>query len=531
MRRLLRVLRDGSVLPAILVALIVVSGIVTVFTFSTGLYNYDLWDYIEGVFWADATLKAGAPVHPAYVYYYILPFGSNLIMAPFVRLFGTTFLANQAGMLVFFLIFLAAAFHLGSALFPKDRGGILLFVSFLSLFVYTYAGSNLLHHLLAYGIGFAALLGELACVVEISAGKHVRRDLLLLPLWAFWSAANGFSAVFSSLPVMAALFLLRSGKRALLRRETLRPLLVTAAATAAGLLVFMRFDASALTQGTLARRLMLDAPSEVAVNLTQDLVKDYLRLFFYNPNGTPLVGGKGVFMLIKLLFAGLTAALPLWLGRRRKAGAWQAEECDSLTELAALFVMAVCLGQYLLTVTSIIRYLFNALLSVFLIGALRFTRYVRKTKRLSAVAGLAALIILFTSVRTFQTYPEGVEKRAPFEQVRDAILAENIDRGYVCSRRWKVLDLLSGGACYNTTVRIEPAGERLEIERDRIYLYELEKPEGIDRFYVVAYDDQIDENERLFSGWIKRTEVADAGASVLFYDLSEWDRLFGTECT
>ena len=46
MRRLLRVLRDGSVLPAVLVALIVVSGIVTVFTFSTGLYNYDLWDYV-----------------------------------------------------------------------------------------------------------------------------------------------------------------------------------------------------------------------------------------------------------------------------------------------------------------------------------------------------------------------------------------------------------------------------------------------------------------------------------------------------
>ena len=53
MRRLLRVLRDGSVLPAVLVALIVVSGIVTVFTFSTGLYNYDLWDYVEGVFWAE----------------------------------------------------------------------------------------------------------------------------------------------------------------------------------------------------------------------------------------------------------------------------------------------------------------------------------------------------------------------------------------------------------------------------------------------------------------------------------------------
>ena len=531
MRRILRCFKYGGVLPAVLVTMIVISGVITIFTFSTGLYNYDLWDYIEGVFWADATLKAGAPIHPSYVYFYILPFGSNLIMAPFVRLFGTTFLANQAGMLVFFAIYLAAAFHLASTLFPKDRMGILLFVSFLSLFVYTYAGSNLLHHLLAYGIGFTALLGELACVIEISAGKHVCRDLLVLLFWAFWSAANGFSTVFSSLPVMAALIFVRFQNKTLFRKDTLCPLLVTAAATVAGLLVYMHFDASALTQDAVAQRLRLDYPSDVAVNLTQDLIKDYMRLFLYNPHRTPLVSSKGVFMLIKLLFAGLTAALPLLLGRRRKAGEWQAKENDSLVELSALFVVAVCLGQYLLSVTSIIRYLFNALLSVFLIGALRFTRYVRETKRFFAVASLAALIVLFTASRVFHSYPEGVEERASFERILDTILAEDVNRGYVCSRRWKVLDLLSKGTCYNTTVKIEPGGEQLRVERDRIYLYELEKPENIDRFYVVVENYWLGENEPLFEGSIKRTEVAGTDVTVLFYDISEWDRLFGAEGT
>ena len=207
MKRFLAEMCNKINLPLILFCLVILSGVLCIFTFSTGINLYDLHDYIEGVFWADATLRSGSVINPDYVYYYIVPFGSNLIMAPFVAIFGVSFIANQLGMLVYYLIYLAVLFRLSRILFEENQRR-LIFCAVTSLFIFTYIGDNLLHHLLCYGIGFVCFLGELSCLIDLHRKKHSIRNLLLLAFFCLWSSSNGLvTAALSSFPVIFSLLL------------------------------------------------------------------------------------------------------------------------------------------------------------------------------------------------------------------------------------------------------------------------------------------------------------------------------------
>ena len=60
-------LATNRILPLVLFLLTVVSGIFVVFSLSIGINHYDLYDYVEGVFWAEATLRSHSLINPDYV--------------------------------------------------------------------------------------------------------------------------------------------------------------------------------------------------------------------------------------------------------------------------------------------------------------------------------------------------------------------------------------------------------------------------------------------------------------------------------
>ena len=45
-------------------------------------------DYVEGLFWADASIKNSSLLNPDYIYPYAIPFGANVIFIPFVYALG-----------------------------------------------------------------------------------------------------------------------------------------------------------------------------------------------------------------------------------------------------------------------------------------------------------------------------------------------------------------------------------------------------------------------------------------------------------
>ena len=73
--------------------------------FAKGYYHSDCTDTI---LWAQASYDAKALMNPEFAYAGLLPFGGQLLMLPFVALFGVGMKAQIAGMVVFSVLFVWA---------------------------------------------------------------------------------------------------------------------------------------------------------------------------------------------------------------------------------------------------------------------------------------------------------------------------------------------------------------------------------------------------------------------------------------
>ncbi len=524
MKKILQILKKQNTIPFALLAIVIASAVFEVFIFSRGIFSYDIWDYYEGVFWADASLRSFSLINPEYIYYYVLPFGSNVIMAPFVALFGTTVLANQLGMLVFLLIYLAASFHLAKALFPQNKRSRTIFLCVMSMFIYTYIGDNLLHHLLMYGIGFVCTIGELSCIIELNRGYRIRKNTILLVLYCLWSSVNGFSAALSTVPVLAAFILIHYLNKTIRKKENISLLLTMMIPTILGILLFLYLDQKAMTQNMYDRRFILDSAEGFVNHLTRDVFVDYLRLFYYGSELTILSSGKGIFMMFKLSFAVLLIAGSVFFACRERKTGNQLNNDEKMLYLSNLLISAVCLGQYLLFEVSVCRYLFNAVLSLFMVCAYLTARFFEKTDSAIGMTVLTVLILIFSIKMAFSTYPYGKEIRNEYQKICDVLNEEGIDRGYISKRQWKVVDLLSKGKISSTTIDLEKCADTICIEEDRIYPYEMYKPQDKMKFYIITNQKYYDAYPEMLAGYCKQIKVYDA--YVLIYDIEKWDSMF-----
>ena len=519
-------LATNRILPLVLFLLTVVSGIFVVFSLSIGINHYDLYDYVEGVFWAEATLRSHSLINPDYVYFYLVPFGSNIIMAPFVRLFGVGFLANQLGMLVYFILYLAVVYFLACALYPNTRQQ-LLFCTIVSLFVYTYIGDNLLHHLLSYGIGFLCFMGELSCLIRIRNGKKGLAWVLLI-VFVLWSSVNGIVTVaLSGGPVLLAFIIDQCFRNSLSEKRNLRLICTIAATTVIGLLLYRYIDHLANSLNMYKYRFMLADPDELVTHITHDFFADYLRLFSYNPNKDFLFNLKGLYALCKLAFAIVMAALPIFLWKtNKKTTDMFADNDTSLILLASSLVILVCIGQYILFYETSLRYLFNGVLALFLIAAVLFEKLTdQNLKRLGMIL-LTIAVCLFSFKTVVYPTPYGKNRIAGLENISEILTENGLSYGYVTYRHYKVLEIVSAGQQRNAVISYDEDAGRYCVDYDRIYLEELKKPAGIDKFYILKhteFDETLPEDVLLEETC---TSKIDLGYETIYiFPMEDWEKV------
>ena len=511
---------NRKLLASVFFIAVLISAILLVFSFSIGIYDYDVYDYIEGVFWAEATLRSASIINPDYLYYYIVPFGSNLIMAPFVLLLGSNLLANQLGMLVYFLIYLFVLYRL-SCLLYKETWMRFVFCAMVSLFVFTYVGDNLLHHLLIYGIGFVCLLGELSCIIEIHRHHHVGRNLILLSVFCLWSAANGIaSAALANVPILLAAVFCAYRSSSIRDRERLISFLAVIASTLLGLLVYKYLDQQAIAMDKYQKRFMFADTDAIVSNLFHDLWVDYLKIFYFDPQGVPVFSLQGIYMLIKLFFALLIPTIPVVLKRSS-----QNNEDRDLIIYASQLAFAVCLGQYVFMQTSILRYLMNGVLSLFVICSLSFTDHLHQGGNRLLLLGMCLLALLLSYKTLFYTLPYHQSNMQEYARISEVLDDHGLTYGYSLKRHYKVVELLSDSEIRDSVIGYEKNRIKFHVKKDRIYPEERHKPEDVDRFYIISEpgsDPAID--AFLESHCI---EKIDAGlATVYIFDIKEWDNMF-----
>ena len=130
--------------------------VLVIIIISFSLYIMNPWfvnsDNIEGVMWAQATLNFHRLISDSFWYPYAIPFGANLFMLPFVKLYGVSLLANSLGMLSFFAIIVITLFCFGHVIFEN----YIKAANFTSVILLTFRstlGKNLLTHILyAFGV-------------------------------------------------------------------------------------------------------------------------------------------------------------------------------------------------------------------------------------------------------------------------------------------------------------------------------------------------------------------------------------------
>lgn len=176
--------------------------IFNIFIFSYEMDSADVYDFLEDIVWAKATLDSKSLISNSFYYPYLIPFGPNILMSIFVSIFGPSLFANQCGMITYLIVYFLSILYLSNSIFD-DKLKRNYFISISTLFVFTYAGENLFHHILYYGIALVCLLGELGAVINIVKGKNITTNFIILGICCFFGSVNSSSvAVLSNLVVI-----------------------------------------------------------------------------------------------------------------------------------------------------------------------------------------------------------------------------------------------------------------------------------------------------------------------------------------
>ena len=166
-------------------------------------------DAVEGLFWADAAINSKSLLNSDFVYSYAIPFGPNLILIPFVKLFGISQFTNSIGMLFFYAAIVAINFLFLREVTHSNTKAI-MGTAVMMLAFRTQVGVNLLHHILFYQLGFICLVGMMAAVLHImrvtdNEEMVGKKWYALLLLFSVWSGANGLPTILlATFPMIVA---------------------------------------------------------------------------------------------------------------------------------------------------------------------------------------------------------------------------------------------------------------------------------------------------------------------------------------
>lgn len=504
-----------------LLVLIVVSIFTCIFTYSSGMGGYDLKDYFEGVFWAKASLEARNIYNPDYTYYYLVPFASNIIMAPLVSIFGVRHISNQLGMLIFAFIYFFSLYKLAKNLF-KNRNEIILFCVITSLVIYTYVGDNIFHHILGYGIGFVCLLGQLACLIEIQNNNKVKLNRLLLILYCLWPSLNGiFSIALSTIPLLSALFVydlfIKDNK---LNSQNIKKYLLIIIPTIIGFIVYKYFDIKAVSLHKYDQRFMFGSIDEIVYNITNKFLVDYFKSFYVNPTNIPFFSFQGILTIIKFVFSLIVLLTPiLFIIKEYKS---IKEEKIIIFLISNMIAILVSLMQYWFSAESVFRYLFNAILSLFLIFAYAMIHYLKIDKRNVVFSCLVIFVLLFTVKDTLINFPQSIRQMNNFNEVAKDMLDENMNYGYTYSMYNKQLNLFTNNEVFTSALCYDDKLDKFYVEEEFTYSFEHEKPKNIDKFFILVDEGK----ERSLEDYCINKKYYDSLSFTVFtYDINDWDKV------
>ena len=472
-------------------------------------------DYVEGVLWADATLHSGRLLDPDFSYAYAIPFGSNLLMLPFVKLFGICQLANSCGMLLMYVIMVATFLFFVRQL-TGDWTEILAGTAVLILAFRSFVGMDLLHHVLYYQLCHVCLLGMLGAILHLYQRRNQKKAsrffyIAILLLYGVWSGANGVvSVVLGAFPVFFALAILAICNKSS-RREWLKYALMAGAAVLIGLILYC-LAMRGVTEtdyientGTYVFRSI----HEWIENLRM-LPEKWLTIFLLNdPEGIRVTSFQGMVFLFSICWGVFLAIVPLfYIGKLRKK---RLSETETAVFTASVAVWGVCLMQFVLFRGSELRLLLNAVLINFALLCLLFVykRGERTTAGRYWYAEMIAGVLLALYSLLFVVTADWHYSTA----VTDRVLEEGLPYGFGTFWNANYYTVQSSDAVKIRPVELNNGSITPMPYQSRPEWYEIGQLNGNDWFFVLTDEEyetlKTGSNSILFETCVREFEVED----------------------
>lgn len=199
----LKLLSKGALIfGGITVLLVILYYVIVV---AKGYYHSDCTDTIM---WAQAAWDAKALMNPDFGYACLLPFGGQLLMLPFVALFGVGMKAQIIGMTLFCLIFSAAVIWL-FRVFDWNWSWVAVATSAVLLLCSSSEKMREIFwgHIIYYSLGLLFLFVGLALVLRLLESEKICwKRLSVFFIWTSLCSMNGVqSLTIYGLPLLAAM--------------------------------------------------------------------------------------------------------------------------------------------------------------------------------------------------------------------------------------------------------------------------------------------------------------------------------------
>lgn len=166
-------------------------------------------DTMDSLMWAWATYKSGGLLSPDFYYPCLLGAGGNIILLPFIALFGYSPIAYKSGIIFFFLLFISVLLFF---LYAIDISFEKRFIFTAVICIFTLASSVLRTfmwtHILYYNLGILLFLLGFACMC-MYLKKNKKGWCIGFGIVLAVSAMNGFTEILLvALPLLSACVLI-----------------------------------------------------------------------------------------------------------------------------------------------------------------------------------------------------------------------------------------------------------------------------------------------------------------------------------
>ena len=281
---------------------------------SKGFYHSDCTDTI---LWAEAMIDGKTIMNPDFGYACLLPFGGNLIMLPFVGIWGVSIKAQIAGMTLFAILFTISMLYMCRTMGLNYTWSALTIGSVLMVLMASPKLREIFwEHIIYYSLGILFLMLGLGFIFAILNQEKISiRHFVFLFFWTILCSTNGSQALaIYCLPALGAVLAERffDKEKPFFCKANLKELLICITMLAGTLLglIFMVAINNSITAGYQTGYSVFDSISDWSGNLLS-ILPEAFNLFGITIEEQQLYSIGGIFILLKIFFVLAIMLIPV----------------------------------------------------------------------------------------------------------------------------------------------------------------------------------------------------------------------------